>query len=206
MDFTRQQSLKLQLPKSVWVVGCGGVGYWTAYQLALAGVPELVLFDPDIVSDSNFNRIPYTTDDRGQSKAHVLHAHILTARPGATVVAYHGAFDPEIGDEAGEVPDWLIATTDTWASRKMCYEWCKKHGVKYLEASAEGEYGGIASSPAEFATPDEDHPGYASVPVWAGPCLSAGLLACAHVIHGVPMTADSVRMGWDGSKLDLHGR
>ena len=32
----RQQALNLQLPNEVAVVGCGGVGSWTAYLLAMA--------------------------------------------------------------------------------------------------------------------------------------------------------------------------
>jgi tRNA A37 threonylcarbamoyladenosine dehydratase len=207
MDYTRQQSLRLHLPKSVWVVGCGGVGYWTAYQLALAGVPELVLFDSDTVSESNFDRIPYVAADKDRNKARVLSDAIYRVRPDIVAVAFEGAFSPEVVDgDTGIKPEWLVATTDTWASRKMCYEWCQTNGVNYMEASAEGEYGSIAFQPAEFATPDEEHPGYASVPVWSGPCVAAGLLITAHIIHDKEMMTDTVRIGWDGTKMDLFAR
>jgi glycine/D-amino acid oxidase-like deaminating enzyme len=201
MDFERQRALSLKIPKSVWVVGCGGVGYWTAYQLALSGVPELVLFDPDTISDSNYNRIPYTYEDRGRNKAEVLAEHIKRIRPGTIVVPCDWAFAADTTIDTP--PQWLIATTDTWKSRQMCAEWAKKYNVQYLEAAAEGEYGSLTASPADFATPDEENPGYASVPVWAGPVLSAGLLACAHVIHAKTPEFEAVRMGWNGRALSL---
>ena len=50
--YNRQQSLNLQIPESVSVIGVGGVGSWVALNLALVGVKKLILYDPDIIAVS----------------------------------------------------------------------------------------------------------------------------------------------------------
>lgn len=206
MDYSRQRALKLTIPRSVWVIGSGGVGYWTGFTLALSGVRELVLFDHDTVSDSNRNRIPYSQSDIDQTalKSEVLAEHILHIRPDSVVVAI-GRWSKELADQL-ERPEWIIATTDTHASRLACSEWAKANGVNYLEAAAEGEFGSVTGSPADFATPEENHPGYASVPVWAGPCLAAAYLAASYVLHGRNPDSASVRLGFNGSCATLMNR
>lgn len=193
--YARQQSLNLSVPDSVWVVGCGGVGYWTAQTLGLAGVPKLYLFDGDRLSESNLNRIPYSADSVDQFKADLLAAEIKRLRPACMCLGFPIKFSPQVV-ESLLWPNWLVCTTDTHASRQMCSTWCREKGVSYLEAAAEGEFGSISGSPADFATDDEVNPGYASVPVWAGPVMAAGLLAGMHILHGATPHADVVRLGW----------
>jgi len=197
MDYSRQQSLNLHIPRSIWIVGCGGVGYWTGMTFALAGVPEITLFDHDEASDSNRNRVPYQSGDINaqKTKSEILQEHILKIRPDAIVVSL-GHWSQ---DWAGSLarPEWLIATTDTHASRTQCFEWAKRNRVKYLEAAAEGEFGSITGSPADFATPEESMPGYASIPVWAGPCMAAAYLAAAYVLHGHNPNSRSLRLGFN---------
>ncbi|MCW3067213.1 MAG: Dinucleotide-utilizing enzyme [Solirubrobacterales bacterium] len=54
---------------TVLVLGCGGLGCWTAAALACAGVGRFVLVDPDVVELSNLNRqVLYGESDLGQRK------------------------------------------------------------------------------------------------------------------------------------------
>ena len=67
------------LGASVVVLGCGGLGSWTAAALACAGIGRLVLVDDDAVELSNLNRqILFKRDDIGRPKvdaaARALHA------------------------------------------------------------------------------------------------------------------------------------
>lgn len=193
----RQEPLKLRLPSSVAVVGCGGVGSWTAYFLALAGVKELWLFDTDTISENNLNRIPLPLETVGVKKTQAVAAMIKAVRPNCDVVAMN-EFSVLVADAADlrrEV-EWIVATTDTLASRKMVYAWAMKAEVGYVEAAAEGEQGSATGSPAEWSTPEENNPGYASVPVWVGPCVFAAATAVSHVVHGVDLGDRSIRMGW----------
>lgn len=189
----RQESLALTVPRGVAVIGCGGVGSWIAYFLALAGAKSLWLFDPDKVSANNLNRflLPPSAIDKYKSDA--LAEAIAPIRPDCRVVAL-GAFTKELANSSHlqNECDWAVVSTDTLASRRLVYEWAERsyyeelnegNYVRYIEAAAEGEFGSITDSPADFSTPDEVRPGYASVPVWVGPCVQAAAMACTYVLH-----------------------
>ena len=78
--YDRQKSLGLKIPHSVAVVGVGGVGSWVAFNLALTGVPELILIDPDRVELSNLNRTPFKSVDVGTPKVAAMASLIYERR------------------------------------------------------------------------------------------------------------------------------
>ena len=84
--YNRQQSLDLHPPESVCVVGVGGVGSWTALNLALTGVKKLCLVDPDIVEIHNLNRTPFRTQDVNQPKVTALAELIYERREDVRVL------------------------------------------------------------------------------------------------------------------------
>lgn len=205
IELQRQQALNLSIPSGVAVIGCGGVGSWLAYFLALAGVTDLWLFDFDKISESNLNRFPLGPEAVGKSKSVALSDAIKLLRPSCKPVAM-GEFSSSIANTIAldaEV-DWLAVSTDTWASRVEVHKYAQARGLRYIEASAEGEYGSITGSPADFATPEEDNPGYASVPVWVGPCVAAAMMASAHILHATPASSAVIRLGWDGRTIDYY--
>lgn len=194
----RQASIDLTLPsKGVIVVGCGGVGSWTAYYLGLAGVSKLWLFDPDTLEIHNLNRIPLPAGAVGQRKSAAVADLIRGLRPDCTILPLM-SFTPASATKLGCADaDWLVCTTDTLASRYLAYGWAMQNGVKYIEAAAEGDQGSVAGSPAEWATEAETQPGYASVPVWIGPSVAAAYLAVAHILHDTELGDRCIRMGFD---------
>jgi hypothetical protein len=196
VSLERQATLGLTLPKAVAVIGCGGVGSWLSYFLALAGVPELWLFDHDTVSPTNLNRLPVPPSCVGQHKAEALTASILAMRPTCTITPM-GAWTTAVADgiKLAEKVDWVAVTTDTHANRLAVHKWCADK-VRYVEASAEGEFGGATGAPAEWSTELERAPGYASVPVWVGPCVTSAWLACSHILHNKPPIGANYRLGW----------
>ena len=199
--YERQKSLPLSIPKAVAVVGCGGVGSWTAYFLALAGVEELWLFDSDTISAHNLNRIPLPADTVGKSKSLAVKGLIESIRPQCRVLAF-GDFTPKL---AGQLQmeaavRYVIATTDTLRSRQITARWAAEHHIPYGEAAAEGDTGSATGCPADWQTEMENHPGYASVPVWIAPCAQAALLICNYVVHGALMEDRTIRCGWSPSE------
>lgn len=217
VSYARQETLKLVVPKKVAVVGCGGVGSWTAYLLAMAGVPEIWIFDFDRVEEHNLNRIPFPPSSVGMLKAEACAKLIATVRPKCTVLAM-GKLDKETWSALSlkyECFDWVICTTDSLASRQMTREITKDsysdlellNRTKYIEASAEGEFGGCTGEPADWSTDAEANPGYQWVPVWNGPAIAAAMSACAYVLHGQAPGDDNVRLGWEeGPNEDGHWR
>ena len=201
----RQESLRLDTPQSAAVVGCGGVGSWVALFLALSGVPELWLFDHDTIGSSNLNRVLFTADEVGKPKTEQLRELILKYRPSCTVYAC-GRFTQEVADgiDIGDTLQYVIAATDSVASRKMIADWCKRELVPYVEVGAEGEIGSITGEPADFVTPQEAEPGYASVPVWLGPAVNAAVMAVSYVLHGKRIGEKSLRAGWDGASFSFY--
>jgi len=199
----RQQALELKLPGSVAVVGCGGVGSWVALFLALSGVEEIWLFDGDTVSEHNLNRVLLTKADVGASKSEKLEELIHKYRPGCVTYAC-GKWTPEVADGVGLHVDYVVAATDTTASREQVAEWAGREEVRYIEVAAEGEVGSITGEIAEFVTPEDGQVGYQSVPVWLGPAVGAALMAVSYVVHGAGPGDRVLRAGWDGDGYGLY--
>lgn len=207
----RQEPLKLKIPNSVTVIGCGGVGSWIALFLALAGVKQLLLWDMDTVADHNLNRLPLPSSSVGHLKSDVLAAEIKRLRPDVQAHTFKG-WTPELGtasltlieypEDPYDVRDWVVAATDSLKSRKAIHKWTVENfgGSAYVEAAAEGEFGSVTQEPADWQTSEEDNPGYASVPVWVGPCTLAASVCCAYILHNGRLGDDTIRMGWDTSR------
>ena len=64
------------------VLGAGGTGSWLALSLAMMGVAELIVVDPDVVEDRNRGRQPYASASVGRRKVEVLGEIVTGLRPG----------------------------------------------------------------------------------------------------------------------------
>ncbi len=109
--YNRQQSLSLQIPESVSVIGVGGVGSWVALNLALVGTRRLILYDPDIIEDSNLNRTPFKITQIGQTKVSAVSELIKERRPDCTVIPYLKKIESK--NELIEETEIIIDTRDT---------------------------------------------------------------------------------------------
>jgi hypothetical protein len=78
--YTRQSVLNIDIPKTIAVIGLGGVGSWVALTFALSGIEKIILVDPDIIEKSNLNRTPYRIMDIGNSKVLAMTELILERR------------------------------------------------------------------------------------------------------------------------------
>lgn len=84
--YSRQKELNLSIPSSVAVIGVGGVGSWTAFNLALTGVKKLILIDYDVVEKHNLNRTPFKITQVGLPKVTALTQLITVRRPETEVI------------------------------------------------------------------------------------------------------------------------
>jgi hypothetical protein len=67
--YERQKELNLEIPNKATVLGCGGVGFWVAYDLAMIGTKEITLIDHDVVEAHNLNRCGWEPHLIGENKA-----------------------------------------------------------------------------------------------------------------------------------------
>lgn len=79
--YGRQSELPLNIPKSVAIIGCGGVGSWLAMNLALVGTEKVVLVDHDKIEEHNLNRTLFKTCQIGTHKVSALTGLIIERRP-----------------------------------------------------------------------------------------------------------------------------
>lgn len=99
---------------TVTVLGCGGLGSWTAAGLACSGIGRLRLVDPDVVAPSNLNRqILFRPEDVGRPKVEVAAAW-LRGFDRALDVEAHAArvAGPEDARAAVAGADLVVLTAD----------------------------------------------------------------------------------------------
>ncbi len=85
--YDRQKNLNLSIPESVTIIGVGGVGSWVVLDLALVGVKNMLLIDPDEVEESNLNRTPFKTSQIGEPKVSAISELIYERRPDISLTA-----------------------------------------------------------------------------------------------------------------------
>jgi len=133
------EALQLRLARSrVVVLGCGGLGSWTACGLACAGVGEIVLVDHDTIELSNLNRqILFSEGDLGRPKTTVAAAALKAIDSELRVETHRRRVDsaPEITELIGGA-DLLVGTAD-WAPHllpRWINEASLETGVPYITA------------------------------------------------------------------------
>ena len=80
----------------IGVVGCGGTGSVVAEQLTRLGVRQMMLVDPEDLSDSNVTRVYGSTPrDVGRPKVEVIGAHLRRIAPDVCVKGLRGMITTE---------------------------------------------------------------------------------------------------------------
>lgn len=105
----------------IGVVGLGGTGSAVVQQLAYLGVNKFLLIDPDVIEESNLNRlIGATPQDVGKcSKVDVAVRMIKTLQPQAMPIAIKGDVNDEPNAKLLLDVDFIFCCTDSHASRHL---------------------------------------------------------------------------------------
>ena len=125
---------------TVLVLGCGGLGCWTAAALACAGVGRFVLVDPDVVELSNLNRqVLFGEADLGRLKVDAAAARLqgLDASIECVRVASAVASVEDVMAVLGHRADVVVEAADTPPHRLA--RWvdaaCLELGVPHISAA-----------------------------------------------------------------------
>src|ERR1700733_3189388 len=136
--YKRQESLEIVTDQTVAIVGCGGIGSWLGYYLALAGVKRLLLFDGDRIESHNLNRLPFTKDMLGRYKSDALAELIESVRPDCQVQAFAHMEPHHLWTLQQSSTNWVAVSTDSLNSRRMAYDLSQKAEAGYIECGADG--------------------------------------------------------------------
>jgi molybdopterin-synthase adenylyltransferase len=106
----------------VAVIGCGSVGSAVAEMLARAGIGEMVLVDPDRLSEANLGRHLLTRASLGEYKVEAMARRLLEINPELRVRAVAAEFsglrllEPTDPEAAGgpSAPDLIVSAVDSY--------------------------------------------------------------------------------------------
>lgn len=173
--YNRQSTLKLNIPKSTLVVGCGGTGSWVALLLAMSGCPYLSLFDDDLLDLTNFNRLPLEEGLRGENKAIAVARLIARLRPDCLVATFGRA---NLYSLFSAEPGVVFDCTDNQDTQNFLYLWAKQENLPYIRCGYNGTHLTVTNKNSTWRTTKEATTGYTIVPSWV---VGAALPACLAV-------------------------
>lgn len=163
----------------VLVVGAGGIGFHVAKLLAMSGVKELYVFDPDTLEESNLNRLDLTLDYVGRNKADIVKDVVRQLRPDIEQIK---AFPFPLKDHTyPKGVDWVIDCTDSHNSQIENQRMADANGAKYLKAGYDGERMSLNDRVAQWDAGDTED-GYRVTPSWSVPAIMIACLAVGKVM------------------------
>lgn len=110
----------------VTVVGAGGLGSAILPLLAGAGVGELTVWDPDLVSVTNLHRQTlYSMHDVGQAKAQAACVRLHACNPLITLKACPNAMTPANVQESVQAADVVVDAADQFAVSYLLSDACQ---------------------------------------------------------------------------------
>ncbi len=135
-DLVNQERL---LKAKVMIAGVGGLGGFTAVNLALAGVGTLILVDPDTVEESNLNRqLLYREDNIGSKKVMVARDFLRELNPHIDVLA----IDARVENVDDSIDfDIVVDGLDNYPSRIHAEHLALSRGVPFVFGAVEGYMG-----------------------------------------------------------------
>ena len=175
--YARQEELALETPPSLTVVGCGGVGSWVAILAAMSGVPNIYLFDNDLMEEHNRNRLPFCQGSLNQPKVDAVRNYILAIRPEAIVVAIPEKLEGVLLKVQLSVSNFIIECTDSPRAQYEIYNACKGSSVNFIRAGYDGTHITVTSDVSGWIKTDAEEENYTVRPSWVVPSVTVAALA-----------------------------
>lgn len=119
------------------ILGCGGIGSYTAINLAKMGGVNFNLYDNDEVEAVNIGVSAFGISDVGHFKVGALSAAIQDINPKANIAAYHKIFK-KASSYFPLGQDIVLLSFDSMAARKIAAEVVIDNGAKALIDSRMG--------------------------------------------------------------------
>jgi molybdopterin/thiamine biosynthesis adenylyltransferase len=183
-----QQRLKAA---RVVIVGAGGLGAPAALYLAAAGVGEIALIDPDIVTLSNLQRqVLYATADDGRLKVEVAAGRLSALNPHVRVTPVAAALTEANASGLIAGFDAVLDGTDDFATRFAVNAACVAEAVPLVSGAIgrwTGQIGVFAGRPCYRCLVAEIPPGTET-------CAAVGVVGALAGVVGSMMALEAVKV------------
>jgi len=180
--YSRQVELRLNIPVSITVVGCGGIGTWVAIDAAMSGIKTIYLYDPDVIEESNRNRLPFCQGAINRPKVEVVAEFIQAIRPDAIVVPIQDKLEGILLDVQSSVCYCYIDCTDSPKTQMTLYKFCKERGFSYIRAGYDGTHITDTSVVSGWINAASEGENYQVNPSWVVPAQVVAALAVAKLM------------------------
>jgi molybdopterin/thiamine biosynthesis adenylyltransferase len=174
--YDRQEELNLSIPRGITVAGVGGVGSWVAIFAAMSGVESIFLFDPDVVEESNRNRLPFCTGAINRPKVEVVREFILALRPECLVVAVQAKLEGVLLQLQVSHSHTVIDCTDSPKSQILISKACREGRTNFIRAGYDGTHITVTSNVSGWIRDTEEET-YTVQPSWVVPSAVVAALA-----------------------------
>ena len=125
--------------KHITIVGCGGVGGYTAIMLARAGIENMTIIDFDIVSPSNINRqIVAFEDTIGKAKVDVLSEMMIKINKNLKICVKSDKLSTENVNKLIERTDLVVDAIDSIPDKIALIVFCKRNNINIISAMGAG--------------------------------------------------------------------
>lgn len=203
----------------VVLIGVGALGNEVARLLAMAGVGELLLCDPDTVAESDLSRsVLFRAADIGRSKVETARAALAGLAPGVRVLTRDAPLDAGVGLAELRDADLVAGCLDSNAARVQLASRCGMAGVGLLDGGTrpwggevrrfvpDGACYGCVVGAAGRATPDDpvscgavsnpaEHGASAPVSALVGSWMAT---IAVRILCGLPPGPETIIMDADG--------
>jgi hypothetical protein len=115
----------------VAIIGCGAIGAPVACQLAMAGIGDILLVDPELLTWSNVGRHPLGADAVGMEKASALAKKLRSSFPHSRVDSRAQTFGEVLLAEPQTMAgrDLLLCATGIWSVESSVNAWQQTQGA-----------------------------------------------------------------------------
>ncbi|NPD16895.1 HesA/MoeB/ThiF family protein [Xinfangfangia sp. D13-10-4-6] len=168
----------------VLVVGAGGLGVPVLQYLAGAGIGEITLIDPDLVSESNLHRQVIYGESIGQPKAEAAAGVLHGLNPSMRVTAHKACLDPLNAPDFVAAADLVLDCADSFAASYILSDQCLVLGKPLISASVlglSGYVGGFCGGAPSLRAV------FPQLPESLASCESAGVLGPVVGMFGTMM-------------------
>jgi molybdopterin/thiamine biosynthesis adenylyltransferase len=119
---------------TIGIVGLGGGGSHVAQQFAHVGIGNFVIVDPDIIEDTNLNRLvggTWADVEAKRPKVEIAERVIKGVRPNANVIPIRDEW--QVASHALKLCDVIVGSLDTVRAKDELDAFCRRFLVPYID-------------------------------------------------------------------------